>query len=347
MAGPLLVAALMGGLSWRAYSGNSGALAIALVWSALMPAAAAWAASRERLGAFRRRLFAGMAAAFLLQMHLPRSGPNLEPYCHLGLAGNALQAAYGQYLAVAGGTWGAYGALSLGMAWLLVSLAAGGAFCSWVCFFGGVDDAVSSLRKPAFRIPAALRIRSFQLALLLLVAWASFAHFEPEFCRMLCPFKITGGIAGTHVHPGASMLLSFALVGGILVVALPFLAGQRTFCSGVCPFGAIPPLLSKLTPWRAAIRAEECTGCGKCSSTCPSFAVETTAEGKPRINRFCTSCLRCVEACPAGAIRPAHAGRRGSGLFPWVPLALGGALSVFYVPAGVLAVLRLIAGAPS
>ncbi|MEK7477088.1 MAG: 4Fe-4S binding protein [Candidatus Coatesbacteria bacterium] len=346
MIRPLVLAAVMSALSWRVYAGRPAALGVALVWSALVAAGAAWMEARGRLALYRRVYFAVLAACFLLQMHLPRAGPNLEPYCHLGLAGNALHTGYNQFLAIAGGTWGAYGPLSLGLLWLLVVLACGGSLCGWVCFFGGVDDTLSSLRKPLFRIPNASRIRVFQLALLLVIAATSFVHMEPEFCRMLCPFKLTGDIAQSYAHPALTWGLSFALVGGVFVVGLPLLTGQRTFCSGVCPFGAIPPLVAGLNPYRVAIRDDACTGCSTCASVCPSFAIDSRP-GSASINRYCTACLRCVDPCPANAIRPALFGRRESRLFPWVTLALGGALSVFYVPAGVLALVRIAGGHPA
>jgi len=346
MAGPLALAALLGCLSWRVHAGNSPALGIALVWSMLVAGGYAWMESRGRLALYRRVYFAALAVCFLLQMHLPRTGPNLEPYCHLALAGNAVHTGYNQFLAVTGGAWGSYGPLGLGLLWLLVVLAAGGTICGWVCFFGGVDDLFSSVRKPLFRIPNASRIRIFQLAFLVVIAGISFLHFEPEFCRVVCPFKLTGGIAATHEHPLVSSVVSFGLAGGVFVVILPLLTGQRTFCSGVCPFGAIPPLLAGLNPYRVTVRQESCTGCRTCGSVCPSFAIDTR-EGKPSINRYCTSCLRCVDPCPANAIRPALFGRFESRLFPWVSLALGGAISIFYVPGGVLALIRVLGSRPS
>jgi polyferredoxin len=346
MAGPLALAALMATLSWRVYAGRPAALGVALAWSALVAAGYRWMEARGRLARYRRVYFATLAGCFLLQMHLPRAGPNLEPYCHLGLAGNALHTGYNQFLAVTGGAWGSYGPLSLGLVWLLIVFACGGTICGWVCFFGGVDDTLSSLRKPLFRIPNASRFRVFQLALLLVILGASFVEMEPEFCRTLCPFKLTGGIAQSADSPRLAWALSFLLVGGVFTVGLPLLTGQRTFCSGVCPFGAIPPLVAGLTPYRVVIREEACTGCGTCANTCPSFAIETRPGGA-LINRYCTACLRCVDACPAGAIAPLLFGRRESRLFPWVTLAVGGALSVFYVPLGVLAVVRLLGGHPS
>jgi len=340
-AGLLFV--LLGSLSWRVYAGNPALLFVAIAWSAAVAGGYAWAERANRFLLYRRFFFGSLALFFLLQMHLPGRGDAAEPYCHLGLAGNFIHTGWNQWLAVAGGTWGAYGALSLGVLWLLVVFACGGAFCSWACFFGGVDDTLSSLSRPLFRIPNASRIRVFQLALLLVVAWVSFVHVEPEFCRLLCPFKLTGDIAATHEHPGLSWAISFIVVGGVFVVGLPLATGQRTFCSGVCPFGAIPPLVAGLNPYRVATRRDACTECGICERVCPSFAIDSGKEGFT-VNRYCTTCLRCVDACPAGAIEAGLFGRRPSILLPLVPVALGGALSIFYVPAGLLALVRAVGG---
>jgi ferredoxin len=73
--------------------------------------------------------------------------------------------------------------------------------------------------------------------------------------------------------------------------------------------------------------------------TCPSFAIQSL-EGRVAVNRYCTHCMRCAENCPKGAIRPTLFHKKESSLLPWVSMAFGGALSLFYAPQGIMALLE-------
>ncbi len=333
---------LLGGLSLALHRQALFSLAVSLAWAILVSGGYLLALKSGRLPLFRLVLFASLAFFFLVAMHLGRrESASPLPYCHLALAGNLARHLHSQYLAFTGGTWGAYGPLSLGVLWLLVVLAAGGAFCSWICFFGGVDDAVSRIpRKPLLTLPRWLRPREFQLALFVFLAFMSFIHMESEFCLWLCPFKLTPGILDHAGHAFALQAGSYAAAGFLGLIALPLLTGKRIFCSALCPFGAIPPLVRRLVPWRLTPRQSGCGGCGSCERACPSFAIERRG-ATVRVNRYCTLCLRCAEACPRERLRFTVFDRRESGLPSLVGVCLGGALSLFYVPAAAVALAGL------
>jgi polyferredoxin len=211
-----------------------------------------------------------------------------------------------------------------------------------VCFFGGVDDCLSRVpRKPLLRVPPGLKVREFQAALALFLVAASFGWMDPVFCKWLCPFKETKGVLD---EAAASFPVLRAVQFGVVAVflaGLPLLTGKRAFCSALCPFGALPPLFRWTSPYRVAVRADRCINCGKCAEACPSFAVDPGPR-TPSMNRYCTLCLRCVGACPQGAIRPTLYGKRPTGLIPFVTMLLGGALSMFYAPEGIMALAGLL-----
>lgn len=298
---------------------------------------------RGRLSLYRRIYFSALAVFFLLNLFL-YADRSLAPYCHLALAGNALRIIHQQYLAMAGGTWGDFGILGLGIAWLAIILAAGGGFCSWICFFGGVDDGLSALpRRARWKVPRFFHPREFQLALLAFLAWMSFSMMEPVFCRWLCPFGPGEGVLSRSDAGFSLQTTSMVVVGAVFLVFLPLLTKKRAFCATICPFGAIPPLLRGLSPHRVTIDPEKCRGCGACVRECPSFAVDRGPRGgKPVINRFCTGCIRCQPACRNGAVKMTLFDRREGRLMPFISLALGGALSMFYVPGGLMALLGLL-----
>ncbi|MCP4714839.1 MAG: 4Fe-4S binding protein [Deltaproteobacteria bacterium] len=294
-------------------------------------------------GRWRAIFFMLLAFLFLPVMHgRPLAEP--LPYCHIGMSGTLLQTLYGQVLAGLHGSWFKFGVLGLGAGWLLVLLAQGPGFCSWTCFFGGWDDFFSRiLKKPPVRLPASSRPREFQLALFVFVLLISFAAVEPVFCQWLCPFKLTDAIIPVHARSAMLQKCLYAAIGLGAVILLPLFTGKRVFCSMLCPFGALPPLFSRIVPYAVAIDDSACTGCGICVRVCPSFAVEQPG-GRVRINRYCTLCGRCLDACPEQAISLSLFRRRRSRLLLFVSVALSGALSVFYVPRGLWVVVERLKG---
>jgi ferredoxin-type protein NapH len=315
-----------------------------LAWSFIVSFLFALAERSGRLPTYRSFFFTSLAVFFLLDLHLSSlSERTLQPVCHLSLAGNLVQLGYGQFLCLASGTWSKFGIYGFSLLWILVVLVNGGGFCGWVCFFGGWDDFFSRiLKKPLIKLPASPRFREFQLAALLFFAVMSFMTLEPVFCKWVCPFKKpTFEILNPNSPDYALQIAAFCLVGVVFLLGASLITKKRVFCSVLCPFGALPPLFRKVSPYRITINPSACTHCLKCVDTCPSFAIETKSKNA-FINRYCTLCLRCAADCPSQAIQPTLFHKKQSRLFAFVSVAFGGALSLFYVPQGILALARWI-----
>lgn len=324
------------------YSGTPALLGLGLAWSLAVGLLHFGMSHSGKISIYRTFFFALLAVFFLADLHLNgATGKDIRPVCHLSLAGDMAQLGYGQFLALANGNAFKYGVYGLVLLWLLVIFVNGGGFCGWVCFFGGVDDAFSqALKKPLIKLPALPRFREFQLAALLFFAFMSLLRLEPVFCLWVCPFKKTVGEVLDPQSPAfAYQVAAFVFIAAVFVVGLPLLTKKRTFCSILCPFGALPPLMHKITPYRVTIDPQACTQCLKCVDTCPSFAIQSR-EGRVEVNRYCTHCMRCAGNCPKGAIRPTLFHKKGSSLLPLVSMAFGGALSLFYAPQGILALVE-------
>lgn len=366
----ILLLILWAALAVRVYHGSTPALVTALAWCAAL-GFFYWNLERsgkpDRARAF---YFFSLALFFLLGLHLggfeAATGKSIQPYCHLSLAGNVLSIGAQQAQAFLGGNYGRYGFLGLGLLWLLVLLVCGGGFCSRVCFFGGWDDAFSRVRKkPVLRVLDSLggtRVREFQLALFLFLAFMTYSQGVSEFCLWVCPFKRpVGEVLDPSSRVYVAQLVAYGVIAVLFVVILPILTRKRTFCSTLCPFGALPPLIQKWMPYQVKIDPDTCTACRVCETECPSFAIETVKrpsaqDGKPleagalkrkdiyetRITRYCTLCMRCVPSCPSGGIKAFTGGQKGSGWLDFISLGFGGALSLFYVPQAVLAVVAVI-----
>lgn len=52
----------------------------------------------------------------------------------------------------------------------------------------------------------------------------------------------------------------------------------------------------------AIIKEEQCTGCGRCISSCPFNAISMQGNKAVVDEDLCRGCMRCMRACPNDAI---------------------------------------------
>jgi len=249
-----------------------------------------------------------------------------------------------------------WGPLTLGALWLFVTLAAGRAWCSWACFYGGIDDGLSALpRRPLLRSgKLAGKLRDLPAALLIFLLLASLAYMLPVFCLWLCPFKLTGAFLEADAGPRR---IQYALMGGSLAVLLlgPLLTKKRIFCSYLCPFAAWQAFWGRLNPFRVTAEKEKCNGCLACAEACPMTALKAESDGRPAALAYCNLCGQCLAACPREAMRytvlglslPAggRAGRFFSArnFFVFSALTTGAVFSSLWAPAALRDLAALLA----
>jgi len=337
----------------------------ALAWALLAGGTAFAIAYTGRVSFWRRLFFAFSALAFLAHFKLSLLDRALEascftetPFCHIAMAPYFLNYLYQQYLALMSGGWALWGPLTLGAAWLFLTLAIGRGWCSWACFYGGIDDGLSALpKKPLFGIDRwALKVRDFPAALLIFLMLVSLAYMLPVYCLWLCPFKLTGSFLDGQgwLKTAQYALMFFALAA---LVMAPLLTKKRFFCSFLCPFAAWQAFWGRLNPFRLTASAEKCTGCRNCVTACPMSAIKCTPGGKAEILAYCNLCGQCLEACPGSGLRytvfglelPALGGTLGPLLsvkyfYVFSALTLATAFSSLWVPAALRDMVKLIGG---
>lgn len=100
--------------------------------------------------------------------------------------------------------------------------------------------------------------------------------------------------------PGPWIIALTFLVCGILMI---YLLGSRTFCTYVCPYGAVFSLADRFSPGKILVH-DNCKQCGLCTATCTSGirVHEETAQYGRVVNPACLKCLDCVSVCPQGAL---------------------------------------------
>ncbi len=191
-------------------------------------------------------------------------------------------------------------ALVIFLSVIVMSLLAKKSFCSWLCPVGTLSEAVAKGGKRIFRRnfviwrPLDLTLRGLKYLLLLFFvkiividmpaqALADFLdapYWAASDVKMLYFFS--------HMSVATLMILA-------LLTALSFLY-VNFWCRYLCPYGALLGLASFLSPWKIRRRTEGCTGCGRCSTACPS-SLPVHARAVVR-SPECSGCLSCTSACP-------------------------------------------------
>jgi NosR/NirI family transcriptional regulator, nitrous oxide reductase regulator len=143
---------------------------------------------------------------------------------------------------------------------LVGALLGGRAFCSGVCPFGALQDAVivRPLRLPRWiaRGLGFIPIVYLSVAVLFAVEGAGFVicRFDP-----LISFFRLGGTP-SMLGLGAAFLALGTVVA-------------RPYCRFLCPYGAILGALSRLSLRHPAITPDSCVQCGLCEGACPVDAI--------------------------------------------------------------------------
>jgi ferredoxin-type protein NapH len=226
-----------------------------------------------------------------------------KPFCHMVIPTTVIPAALSRTIIFPGSMLEGFASIgTMLVLWLGVTIALGRGWCSWGCFYGGLDEGFSKIgRKPLLR-----RINPkwtyLPFAVLLAIALTSAATLTPTYCAWLCPFKaVTEFEAVTSATVLVQTVIFVSLFVG-LVIVLPLLTKRRTQCGLFCPMGAFQSLTNKLNIFDVRIDPDKCVQCGRCENICPTFSVDRESIKKGKTCLTCTKCGRCVDECPKGAI---------------------------------------------
>ncbi len=227
----------------------------------------------------------------------------LTPFCHIVIPMTLIPLAITKTIIFPGTIIGANASIAgMFVLWIGTSLALGRGFCSWFCFFGGMDEGFSRLFRKA-RIKNIDRKWTYlPYAVLLVIVLASAATLAPFYCEWLCPFKTVTEYQEITSIKTALQAVIFVSLFIALVMILPALTKRRIQCGLFCPFGAFQSWTNKINVFDVRIDPAKCIKCYKCVQICPSFSLseETIAEGKTAIT--CMKCGKCIDACKQQAM---------------------------------------------
>jgi len=229
------------------------------------------------------------------------------PFCYLPIPLLILPAAFTKTLVFPGSILPGGGMSGAGMAamaglWLAITLVIGKGWCSYACFFGGIEEGMASVPARAKLRKIDPRWRYGPWAVLLAMVLLSLALFEPAYCLWLCPFKAVSEYVAARSTVGMVQNGIFAVLFAGLVIALPLLTKKRTQCAFFCPFGAFQSIFNKTSVFDVKIDRARCSPCVLCKTACPTFSLtdESIARGETLMS--CMKCGACVDACVKNAI---------------------------------------------
>ncbi len=186
--------------------------------------------------------------------------------------------------------------------WLAATIVLGKGWCSFGCFFGGLEEGFAAVRRRAVirRIHPSLRLMPW--GVLVAIVLLSAATFEPTYCGWLCPFKAVTEFPEVRSAQTALQFGIFSLLFAGLVVVLPVLTRKRTQCTFLCPFGAFQSLFNKTSIFDIRVDRLRCANCTTlCSGACPTLSMNAHSVAAGGALMSCMKCGACVDACNKGA----------------------------------------------
>ena len=225
------------------------------------------------------------------------------PFCHMVIPTTIIPAALSRTIIFPGSMLEGFASIgTMLVLWLGVTIALGRGWCSWGCFYGGLDEGFSKIgRKPLLK-RIGRKWTYLPFAVLLAIALTSAATLSPTYCGWLCPFKaVTEFEAVTSATVLVQTVIFVSLFVG-LVIVLPILTKRRTQCGLFCPMGAFQSLTNKLNIFDVRIDPDKCVQCGRCENACPTFSIDREGIRKGKTHITCTKCGRCIDECPRNAI---------------------------------------------
>ncbi len=224
------------------------------------------------------------------------------PFCHMVIPMIIIPAALTKTIIFPGSLLNGFASIaSMIVIWLGATIAFGRGWCSWACFYGGLDEGCSSLcKKTKLKINKKWTYLSF--AILISIVLLSAATLSPVYCDWLCPFKaVTESEQITSFVTIIKTIIFYSLFL-ILVIILPILTGKRIQCGLFCPFGAFQSFTNKINIFEVRVDRSKCLNCKKCVMECPTYSIDENSLLNSKALMTCTKCGKCIDIFPASAI---------------------------------------------
>jgi len=226
------------------------------------------------------------------------------PFCHIVFTMQLIPIALSKTIFFPGTMIGGFASIGeMIVLWIGFSLALGRGWCSWGCFFGGLDDGFSRFMKKAMIPKIDGRLKLMPYAVFIAVALSSAALLYPTYCSWVCPYKSVTEYEQLNSVEAVIKTIIFVSLFAALVIVLPLLTKKRTQCGYFCPFGAMQGATNYISPIGVVFDREKCADCMLCVKNCPTSSIDAENVKNGAAGISCVKCGKCVDICPRGAAR--------------------------------------------
>lgn len=183
---------------------------------------------------------------------------------------------------------------------ILVGIFFGGAWCSYICPFGALQDLVPSTRPKRKLIN--LKWLTGGIFLTLILAPIIMHGFR----EIILPYHMEDTMVS--VSSFHDLVRYYIITLSIIIIAV--VLGKRTWCRYLCPMyifnyiGMKIRSVLKLPSLKITCKSEKCIQCQKCTRNClMGLDVVEMIKGNKWNTSECIQCGECLKACKCGVLK--------------------------------------------
>jgi polyferredoxin len=183
---------------------------------------------------------------------------------------------------------------------ILMSLAVGKSFCSWLCPVGFLSELIGDFGEKIFKKKIKLPkifdypLRSLKYLMLAFLFYSVFFLMTTLAVKSFLdsPYNLVSDIKMFYFFADISRF-SLIVISILFLLSIPI---RNFWCRYLCPYGALLGVLNFLSPTKIKRNPVSCIDCGLCAKACPSFI--KVDKVKTVLSDECTSCFNCIDVCP-------------------------------------------------